>query len=336
MANAPVDVKPLFPIFKQQWQTLSFPIHAPCDELHFGRLMRATVVHSDDNIKLGMLRSLPMRPIWVEDPGMMVALAACFRTPTFHWDNTRSVGQLPPHEAFNFILEHYTVFEQLAVPMWMWLAIYVQAVSAEESLLLPSSSPGRLDPQLNWVETLSAISTPNSYNSVPERNKISAWFRRRVVPDALRGAVRQKTMFPAIYNSRYAPVSLATFIAAIQGGWSFDDLYYARIAASFTFTAGPSLSCRYCRTLFIFPSASSDFFVAGRQTPFFAHIFRSCASFFASCSSARLPCPKRLGRGRNLPGWYGFFILRATRAGWRAFHFAHTGRSRFTLSLNFA
>jgi hypothetical protein len=231
MANAPVDVKPLFPIFKQQWQTLSFPIHAPCDELHFGRLMRATVVHSDDNIKLGMLRSLPMRPIWVEDPGMMVALAACFRTPTFHWDNTRSVGQLPPHEAFNFILEHYTVFEQLAVPMWMWLAIYVQAVSAEESLLLPSSSPGRLDPQLNWVETLSAISTPNSYNSVPERNKISAWFRRRVVPDALRGAVRQKTMFPAIYNSRYAPVSLATFIAAIQGGWSFDDLYYARIAA---------------------------------------------------------------------------------------------------------
>ncbi|KAJ7820171.1 hypothetical protein B0H14DRAFT_3876380 [Mycena olivaceomarginata] len=48
----------------------------------------------------------------------------CGRTSTFRWGNNKLV--LPPHLALVFVIKHHTVFDQLAVPTWMWLSIYIQ------------------------------------------------------------------------------------------------------------------------------------------------------------------------------------------------------------------
>ncbi|KAJ7724692.1 hypothetical protein B0H14DRAFT_559422 [Mycena olivaceomarginata] len=217
-AAAPLNVKPLRPVFRQQWSNISLLPDAPCDELRFGRLVRSTVSQADFSSLRCMFDYLPATPIWVENHATILAVAACGCTSTFHWGSDRPVV-LPPADAFDSVVEHHIVFDQLAVPMWMWLAICVQAVMKEES-------------SSEWYpSTFFNVSTTNTYNTVVERAKISAWFQRRLLPDSLRRSVDRAIIAPKTYRNRYVPVSLAMFLAVIQKGRSFDN-YFSPIILS--------------------------------------------------------------------------------------------------------
>jgi hypothetical protein len=142
---------------------------------------------------------------------MVLTTAACGHTSTFDWDNNRLV--LPPQDTFGFVIEHYTEFDQLTVPMWMWLSICIQAVM-EEEIPPPGSMPG------NFENVFLDVSKSNTYNTVAERNKILAWFQQHLIPDGLWHSVDHG---PFTYHNRYIPVSLATFLAVIKQGRSFDN-----------------------------------------------------------------------------------------------------------------
>jgi hypothetical protein len=168
-----------------------------------------------------MLDHLPLRPIWVNDHSTILTIASCCRTvhtSTFHWANNRPLV-LPPHETFGFVIDHYAVFDQVIVPMWMWLSICVQAVGIEEV-----SRGSHL--QLEWVQTaemLSNVTTSNTYNTLAERNKITAWLNQHHISIDLQRAVLDKAENPERYYSRNNPVSLAMFLAAMREGRSLDD-----------------------------------------------------------------------------------------------------------------
>ncbi|KAJ7343013.1 hypothetical protein DFH08DRAFT_873954 [Mycena albidolilacea] len=182
-----------------------------------GRLIRSTITQSDHYLTSLLLNSLPLTPVWITDPATILDIAACGRTSTFQWGNNKLV--LPPHLALVFVIKHHTVFDQLAVPTWMWLSICVQTTMREE---VSRSPPGSkcIPP---WLGRLSNISSCNTFNTTVERNDISAWFQRRVIPDRLRSSVDQVITRPTKYRNRYVPVSLAIFLAAIHAGRSFDN-----------------------------------------------------------------------------------------------------------------
>ncbi|KAJ7724695.1 hypothetical protein B0H14DRAFT_2641488 [Mycena olivaceomarginata] len=128
----------------------------------------------------------------------------------------RSTAGSPTRDTIGFVIEHYTEFDQLTVPMWMWLSIGIQAVMKEE--ISSGNFPGFRNVFLDVCKS-------NTYNMV-ERNKISVWFRQHLIPDGLQRSVDQTVIHPWTYSNRYIPVSLATFLAVIQGRWSFDNSYY--------------------------------------------------------------------------------------------------------------
>ncbi|KAF8134728.1 hypothetical protein K438DRAFT_1883158 [Mycena galopus ATCC 62051] len=225
-------IKPLVPVFLQQWNNISFPDNEPySDEILVGRLIRSTVSQSYWEPTLTMLRYLPTTPIWVKDLPMVLAIAACRRTPKFHLRDDCLVV-LPPYDALGFVLEHYTVFEELAVPLWMWLSICVQAVTRDE---LPqselSSEPTASKPLpvaskasecYDAADVLFSVSASGTYNTFVERDRISAWMSRRLWSDDLRRAVDQKIQFPDLYGGRNAPVSLAMFLVVFRSARSLD------------------------------------------------------------------------------------------------------------------
>jgi hypothetical protein len=110
------------------------------------------------------------------------------------------------------------VFDQIIVPMWMWLSICVQAVGIEEVLYASDF--------VEWVQTakmLLHVATRNTYNTLAERNKITAWLNQRHISNDLQRAVDEKAKNPEQYYSRYAPVSLAMFLAVMREGHSLDS-----------------------------------------------------------------------------------------------------------------
>jgi hypothetical protein len=142
---------------------------------------------------------------------MILAIAVCGRTSTFDWDNNRAV--LPPQDTFGFIIEHYMEFNLLTVPMWMWLSICIQAVM-EEEIPPPGSMPG------NFENVFLDVFKNNTYNTVAEWNKILVWFKRHLIPDGIWHSVDHG---PFTYHKRYISLSLATFLAVIKQGRSFDN-----------------------------------------------------------------------------------------------------------------
>jgi hypothetical protein len=221
--KTPLNVE-LCHVFFQQWADISFLPNEPgtySEEMLLGRLIRSTVTQSPQwhwvDMAL-MLKSLPQRPIWVNDHSTILAIASCCCTSTFHWIDNRPLV-LPPHETFGFVIDHYAVFDQVIVPMWMWLSICVQAVGIEEisydSHLLPE-----------WFQTaqmLRNVATSDTYNMLAERNKITAWLNQHHISNDLQRAVDEKTGNPEPYLSRYAPVSLAMFLVVMREGRSLDD-----------------------------------------------------------------------------------------------------------------
>jgi hypothetical protein len=220
--KTPLNVTSLHHVFYQQWRDISFLPNEPgtySEEMLLGRLIRSTVTQSPQwyrEVMAIMPAYLPLRPIWVNDHSMILAIASCRCTSTFHWaDNEPLV--LPSHEAFGFVIDHYAVFDQVIMPMWMWLSICVQAVGIEE--ILHSLQP--LQPLQPWNPTailLSHVATSNTYNTLAERNKITAWLDQCHIPNDLQRAVDEKAGSPEQYLSRYAPVSLAMFLVVMRGG----------------------------------------------------------------------------------------------------------------------
>jgi hypothetical protein len=146
---------------------------------------------------------------------MILAIASCHRTSTFHWADNRPLV-LPPHEAFGFVIDHYAVFDQVIVPMWMWLSICVQAGGIKEIL----------HPVLSWDQigkVLHYVATSNIYNTLAERNKITAWLDQHHISNDLQRAVDKKAWNPEQYLSRYAPVSLVMFLVVMRKGLSLDN-----------------------------------------------------------------------------------------------------------------
>jgi hypothetical protein len=149
---------------------------------------------------------------------MILAIASCRRTSTFHWADNRPLV-LPPHEAFGFVIDHYAMFDQVIVPMWMWLSICVQAVGIEEI----SHDLHLLPERIQTANMLYNVATSNTYNMLAERNKITAWLRQRHISNDLQRAVDEKAGNPELYLSRYAPVSLAMFLVVMREGRSLDN-----------------------------------------------------------------------------------------------------------------
>ncbi|KAJ7808726.1 hypothetical protein B0H14DRAFT_2868902, partial [Mycena olivaceomarginata] len=183
-----------------------------------GRLICSTVTQLFQwhwSYTSAILDHLPLRPIWVKDHSTILAIASCHRTSTFHWANNGPLV-LPPHETFGFVIDHYAVFDQVIVPMWMWLSICVQAVGIEEiSHPVPSRDQTAI--------LLGHVATSNTYNMLAERNKIKAWLDQHHISNDLRRAVDEKAGSPEWYSSRYAPVSLAMFLVVIREGKSLDN-----------------------------------------------------------------------------------------------------------------
>ncbi|KAJ7832870.1 hypothetical protein B0H14DRAFT_2802238 [Mycena olivaceomarginata] len=124
-----------------------------------------------------MLNYLPLRPIWVNDHSMILAIASCCRTSTFHWADNRPLV-LPPHEAFGFVIDHYAVFDQ---------AVGIEEIS-HDSHLLPE--------WFRAAEMLRHVATSNSYNTLAERNKIRAWLNQRHSSNDLQRTVDEKAKNP--------------------------------------------------------------------------------------------------------------------------------------------
>jgi hypothetical protein len=214
-------VDPLLHVFDQQWGDISFLPNEPgtySEEMQLGRLIRSTVTQLPLGYPDIMLNYLPLRPIWVNDHSTILAIASCCHTSTFHWADNRPLV-LPPHEAFGFVIDHYAVFDQVIVPMWMWLSICFQAVGIEEishySHLLPE--------WFRAAEMLRHVATSNSYNTLAERNKIRAWLNQHHISNDLQRSVDEKAKNPEQYYSRYAPVSLVMFLLVIREGRSLDN-----------------------------------------------------------------------------------------------------------------
>ncbi|KAJ7832874.1 hypothetical protein B0H14DRAFT_2802250 [Mycena olivaceomarginata] len=185
-----------------------------------GRLIRSTVTQLPQwhwSYAFNMLNHLPLRPIWVKDHSMILAIASCHRTSTFHWADNRPLV-LPAHETFGFVIDHYAVFDQVIVPMWMWLSICVQAVGIEEILHDSRSRP-------EWDQTvmLRQVATSNTYNMFAERNKITAWLNQHHISNDLQRAVDKKAGSSEQYLSRYTPVSLVMFLVVMREGRSLDN-----------------------------------------------------------------------------------------------------------------
>jgi hypothetical protein len=214
------NAKPLFSVLQQQWRDISFLDEEPGtydDEIQLGRLIRYTVTQLLQQRQVDtviMLNHLPLRPIWVNDHSTILAIASCCRISTFHWANNRPLV-LPPYRTFGFVIDHYAMFDQVIVPMWMWLSICVQTVGTDKIL---HSVP--------WHRTailLRHVATSNTYNTWTERKQILAWLDRHHIPNDLQRAVDEKAENPEQYLSRYTPVSLAMFLVVMREGRSLDD-----------------------------------------------------------------------------------------------------------------
>ncbi|KAF8145673.1 hypothetical protein K438DRAFT_1991647 [Mycena galopus ATCC 62051] len=218
-----LDVEPLVPIFEQEWSNITFLDNEPGtydNEMLLGRLIGSTVSqlnYWNQNLNLIMLR-LPSTPIWVKDPALILAIAACHRTSIFNWKSNGPVV-LRPSKALTFALEHYTVFEEVLVPMWMWLSICMQ-----EAL--------RHDPRggVDLVTLLVSVSTWGTCNTLAERYEILVWLNQLSMPGVLQRALHKKIADLGHYDrytsfaggSRYKTISLTTFLAVIKSGRSLD------------------------------------------------------------------------------------------------------------------
>jgi hypothetical protein len=113
------------------------------------------------------------------------------------------------------------VFDQVIVPMWMWLSICVQAVGIEEILhnLHLHLRPKRVQ----TANMLLHVATSNTYNTLAERNKITAWLNQHHISNDLQRAVDKKAENSEQYYSRNDPVSLAMFLVVMREGRSLDD-----------------------------------------------------------------------------------------------------------------
>ncbi|KAF7343222.1 hypothetical protein MVEN_01753500 [Mycena venus] len=264
-ADLPLDRGPLLPVFAQQWQNTAsrFSESGPgtvSDEMMFGRLVRSTLSQAGGYTWepiTTMLHHLPFEPIWVRDHSMILSMAACCRTTKFYWGEDRPAVVLPSYDAFSFVLDHYSVLEEVAVPMWMWLSICVQAVGETlKEIPLSLSSKDRTalggNPAVGLYDAsfiLFAVSRDN--DTYIERDKISAWLNQRPMPEDLQRAIDQKIDCPDSYDGQHAPVSLAMFLADILSETSFDNYTLWQPALRFAgssssefdgFSSGPSSS----------------------------------------------------------------------------------------------
>ncbi|KAJ7888443.1 hypothetical protein B0H14DRAFT_2694009, partial [Mycena olivaceomarginata] len=256
-----------------------------------GRLIRSTVTQLSwhwRNMTI-MFDHLPLRPIWVNDHSTILAIASCRRTSTFHWADNRPLV-LPPHEAFGFVIDHYAVFDRVIMPMWMWLSICVQAVGIEE-ISHPVSSRDQ-------TVMLYHVATSNTYNTLAERNKITAWLDQRHISNDLQRAVDEKAGSPEYYLSRCTPVSLAMFLVVMKEGRSLDNY------GEWLELESPSIHSPFA-THHTFLPEFIDFIVTHRTAdfapPFISFLTdntRSGSSPFTSSKSTPSLCPKRHCRNR--------------------------------------
>ncbi|KAF8183024.1 hypothetical protein K438DRAFT_1937634 [Mycena galopus ATCC 62051] len=174
----------------------------PSDERLLLRLIQATISQSQQSPKLE-------RPYnFYGYCTLVVAIAACCHPSTFQFGDSRPI--LAPDKTLNFILNNYTGFEELVVPVWMWLSICLQATRG-------------VNPSIDSAEAmLFSVSSKGTYNTAAERKDIWVWFNQHAIPDSLHRAVNAKESWGG-QDSRYDPVPLSAFLAMIQRGTSFDD-----------------------------------------------------------------------------------------------------------------
>ncbi|KAJ6493839.1 hypothetical protein DFH09DRAFT_1002900 [Mycena vulgaris] len=238
-APGPLDRDPLLPVFTQQWVATASRLvtgepSALSDDMILGRLIRATIsqaticspdttMRPGDNIPIlsihtilngaitghshepidTMLNSLPPTPISVSDHATILAIAACYRTSRFPWGDQQEVV-LPPHDAFNFVLDHYAKLAQLVVPTWMWWSICTQA----------ALGPPTPEEQTN-SEALRLFQTCIADDQNIVRYEMQAWLAQLLLPADLQRAVEmylRDELRPYPYGRLYSPVSLATFL----------------------------------------------------------------------------------------------------------------------------
>jgi hypothetical protein len=233
--DSPLDDKPLLPVFSQQWNNVADFLDgepgAPSlgEEMLLGRLIRSTISQAVPGVSgycepepiITMLHCLPATPIFVRDHAMILAIAACCRTSTFHWGDAQPPVVLPPNDAFDFALDHYDALAELVVPTWIWLSMSVQAVGKEPSLSSPLTGMMPLSSRSSaarWHESqladmIFSVSRDNSILS--ERERISAWLNQRPISDSLRRAVDHKIKNPDPNCGPYDPVPLTMFLAII-------------------------------------------------------------------------------------------------------------------------
>ncbi|KAJ7269121.1 hypothetical protein C8J57DRAFT_1324605 [Mycena rebaudengoi] len=192
--DPPLDHDLLLPIFTQQWDTAVPRLIAggpgtPGDESTLGRLIRATMFHNihvrPDHISHSharsspifiMLDSLPTTPISATDYATILAIACLL-------PHLPICNVLEPYKAFAFVIEHYTVLDELVAPTWMWWSICTQAAIGPEQL--SEKSGGR-------AKTLLRICMAEERNIRRYEIEMKAWLEQlqASVPADLRRAVK--------------------------------------------------------------------------------------------------------------------------------------------------
>ncbi|KAJ7889600.1 hypothetical protein B0H13DRAFT_2041316 [Mycena leptocephala] len=305
MVDEPLEVVPLLPAFEQQWENAASCVvvgeQDDLNEISFGRLVRSTVSSASPRIWIKiMLHTLPHTPIWAADHAMILAIAACFRTSQFRLGKDRPVIFLPPRETFAFVLDHYTVFKDLAVPIWMWLSIFAQAVRPiteiddnedAQTLFESSHCPG---------------------NIIPDHDKVLAYLRHCT-------DLRQAVVFHSFeaIPAQHIPVTLARCLAVFSFGRSLADPLPLGGASSDNILADPehhtatspnssqALPDAVSRSSLLpthylsspstlqFSSSQPDIPPLRRIISSLTYIARYRLSFFASFDSATILSPKR-------------------------------------------
>ncbi|KAJ7085482.1 hypothetical protein B0H15DRAFT_802033 [Mycena belliarum] len=198
-------------VFIKEWdaikQLLAGEAGALCDDMALGRLIRASMNmplsdYYRHNTFDAMLDGLPpVTPIDItDDPATILSVAAANSTSRFAWSNQDEVV-IRPHEAFQFVLEHYSTFAELGLPAWMWWSICAQAAMGPDG-----PAEDIYTRQVLYPETLFGICTVGKMNI--EQYNMGAWIREQPLPTDLRRAIFEPLyMFPA------SPLlSLASFI----------------------------------------------------------------------------------------------------------------------------
>ncbi|KAJ7104652.1 hypothetical protein C8R44DRAFT_715657 [Mycena epipterygia] len=208
--DIPLALGPFMPTLIQQRDTTASRLigDEPCslgEEMALGRLIRATMVQPDlvnnwaGDLVDTMMECLPTTPIAVTAPTTILAIAACHRTSRFTLGD-RQEDALPPHAAFNFVLDHYPEFSELVAPVWMWWSICTQAAMGS----------GRTGSWGRDTRRLLRICRDKEDNIV--HSNIMAWFHELSVPGDLRKHVENHPTDLRRYGLGI-PISLAGFLA---------------------------------------------------------------------------------------------------------------------------